>query len=245
MLEYHALRAVLGLAQLVLVWGIRRRDIGYLWWFGCLMYANGIFNLLPALPRATEWKHWIQIPMSIGTLALTIAATVEIFAFMRRRTFPQERSLLLCWAIVLAAIPVSAGWIWDAENWYQAVMIGRQYTLIGLACGFAGAWTWITWIRPIRIEHPIEHHGDMWFLWLVCSALLSTTTKGGIFWRLFPWDGGESIWRLSSDGLLIAQVWCAVGFALNLYHWRSGSPDATPIAISDPPVLGPSRPLHQ
>lgn len=208
------------------------------------MFLSGIWNIAPAFPRNEVWKHWLQIPVTVATLALTIAATVEIFAFMRRRTFREERILLARMALIIAAIPIVAGWFWAAENWYQAVMIARQYAFVGLTAGFAGAWVWVTDVRPIRIESPIESHGDLWILWLFDAAALSSTTKGGIFWQVFPREGGEPIWRLASDALLFAQIWCCIGFALNLYHWRS-TLSSIPNDLFDPQVLGLSQLRHR
>jgi hypothetical protein len=208
------------------------------------MAVSGAWNLAPAMPNNETWKYLLQIPYTLIALGLTIAATVEIFAFMRRKTFREERILLLRLALLLAAIPVAATFFWSAQNWYQAVMIGRQYALIGLTGGFTGAWVWVTWLRPIRMESQIENHGDLWILWLACAAILATTTKGGIFWALFPREGGEMIWRLSSDALLFGQLWCCAGFALNLYQWRSNSADVAPVYLPDPQALAPSL-LHR
>ncbi len=226
--EYHAIRTLLGIAQLCTVWMIRRRDVGYLWWFGCLMFLSGAWNLAPSFPLNDAWKHWIQVPATIIILAMSVMATLEIFAFMQKRTFHAERMLLLDWSVVMAGLAIAASWFWEAENWYQAVMIARQYALIGLTAGFYGAWLWVTWLRPMHIESQIESHGDMWILWLFCATALSTTTKGGIFWALFPREGGEMIWRLSSDALMLAQLFCCESFALNLYHWHGHSPDVVP-----------------
>ncbi len=238
--EYHVIRAILGLAQLCTVWMIRRRDVGYLWWFGCLMFLSGAWNIAPAFPDQPFWRYWTQVPVTVGMLVLTVAATTEIFAFMRRRTFHAERMLLLDWSVVLAGLAIACSWIWSAENWYQGVMIGRQYALIGLTAGFAGAWAWVMWLRPLRIESSIRHHGDMWTLWLVCSSVLASTTKGGIFWHLFPWQGSELTWRLASDMLLFGQIWCCVGFLINLYQWHSHPICDSPTAPPDLQGLQPS-----
>jgi hypothetical protein len=228
--------------QLYIVWLILRRDIGYIWWFAVLAGFNGVFNLLPSYPYSATWKHWIQTPVLMVSLALTILATLEIFAFMRRRTFPQERALLLAWGIVLAATPVMVAWIWTPANWYQAMMILRQYALIGLTSGYCGAWLWVTWMRPLRIERQIEEHGNLWLAWLAASSVLSSTTTGGLFWLFSPRD--EWTWKFVTGLGLCAQCWTCAGVMLNLKSWRTVLAEI-PDDIPDPQVPEPFRLHHR
>ncbi len=240
MLEFHVLRAVLGGMQLFLVWMILRRNIGYIWWFAVLAGLSSVYNLVPSYPYSDAWKHWVQTPVLMAMLALSILATLEIFAFMRRRTFAEERALLLAWGIVLAAAPVVLAWLWTPANWYQAVMILRQYALMGLTTGYAGAWLWVTFMRPLRIERQIEEHGNLWLAWLLASSVLSSTTTGGLFWTIAPRD--EWTWRFVTGLMLCAQCWTCAGVALNLMHWRPVL-DETLAVSRDPQVPGPF-PLH-
>ncbi len=236
------LRAILGGLQLYIVWTVLRRNIGYVWWFAVLSALSGVYNLVPSYPYSDIWKHWIQTPVLMVTLALSILATFEIFAFMRRRTFAEERALLLAWGIVLAAAPVVLAWLWTPANWYQAVMVLRQYVLMGLTTGYAGAWLWVTWVRPLRIERQIEEHGSLWLAWLAASSVLSSTTTGGLFWLLAPRD--EWTWQYATGLALCAQCWTCVGVVINLKRWRTVL-DETPGELPDPQVPEPYRLHHR
>ncbi len=242
MLEFQLIRAALGLLQLCIVWMILRRNIGYVWWFAVMTGTSALYNLVPSYPYSDAWKHWVQTPVLMVTLALSVLATLEIFAFMRRRTFAEERSLLLAWGIVLAAGPVMLAWLWTPANWYQAVMVLRQYALMGLTTGYAGAWLWVTWIRPLRIEQQIEEHGSLWLGWLAAASILSSTTTGGLFWLVAPRD--EWTWRFVTGLALCAQCWTCAGVVLNLKRWRTvlgEIPDGQP----DPQVPPPFRLHHR
>lgn len=219
-MNYDLTRAFLGFSQLTVAWLTWKGDVGYL--FGCfiLMVASGVFNLAPAFPTDEMWKHWVQVPSYAVLLALTIAASVEVFAFTRRRTYPRERWMMLAASLALGGAVVVAGWVWEPETWYQAFMIGRQYVLILLTVGYSAAWVWVTCGRPVHIEAQIETHGTFWCVWLMAAALLSSTTKGGLWWQFFAWDGGQEIWRLTSGALMLAQIWLCVGMGINLRRWR-------------------------
>lgn len=219
-MNYDWMRAILAVAQLGVAWLVWRRSVGYTWAFMFLMVASGIFNLAPAHPDNEAWKHWVQVPSYGVLLALTVAATAEAYAFLRRHTFPRERWLILAMSSLLSAAVVVAGWAWRPENWYQAFMIARQYALVALCVAHSAAWQWVTCGRRVHMEVQTECHGTLWAIWLGCAALLSSTTKGGLWWMVFRWEGGVALWQVASGALMLAQIWLCAGFALNLQRWR-------------------------
>lgn len=218
-MDYSSIRLALGLAQLAVAWLVWRRSVGYTFGFMFLMVAGGIFNVAPAIPTDEIWKHWVQVPSYGVLLAFTIAATIEAYAFLRRRTFPRERWLILAFSAVLGAAVVLAGWRWQPDNWYQAVMLARQYALLALCIGHCVAWFWVTIGRPVRMEDQTETHGTLWCVWLLCAALTASTTTGGL-WRIAaPMTTGAE-WRQIGCVLMVAQALICVMFALNLRRWR-------------------------
>jgi hypothetical protein len=219
MMPYDLIRATLGLAQIALFLSIIRKDIGYIIWFGFLMFAQGTYNLLPAYPYDNLWKYWVQIPAFLGLIALSVPASVEIFAVMPRRTFEQERHALAAWAAAVGGCAVVVGWKWRSENFYQAFMLIRQYCFIALAAGYGAAWAWIRFLRPLPLDDRTRIHARLWGIWLVLAAVLASTTKGGLFWSLFPWEMGA--WQAASYGLLGQLCLCAA-FYLNVHEWARG-----------------------
>ncbi len=220
-MELNLIRAFLGITQLATAWLVWRRDVGYCFSFMLAMVAGGIFNLAPARPLDETWKHWVQVPSYAVMLALTIAATVEVFAFTRRRTFPRERRLMLGASAALAGAVLVAGWTWQPANWYQAFMVARQYALVALCVGYSASWVWVTCGRPLRMCGALAEHGVLWGIWLIAAALLSSTTKGGLWQIMAPMTVGAT-WRTVGAILLLAQIWLCAGFALNLQRWRGG-----------------------
>ncbi len=223
MFEYHTLRACLGIMQIGIVWVLWRNDIGYLWRFGLAMLAGAVVNIAPAYPSNDAWKHYIQIPAYTVLLGITVDATLEFFAFLRRRTFIEERMALLGWAGVMGLIPVWIFWWWPGENAYQDFMLARQYALLWLASSYLCAWIWLRAVRPVHAELQIADHGEFWGFWLASAAAMASTTKWGIVWRFAQWRGGEDIWRMAVDAMLIAQICICFGFAVNLWRWRQAS----------------------
>jgi hypothetical protein len=248
MFEYNVLRIGLGLMQMGIVWILLKRDIGYLMRFGLVMFAGGVMNLAPAYPMDPTWKYLIQVPAYAILCAMMADATLEYFAFLRRRTFIEERSALLLWASIMGIVPVWIFWRWPGENWYQTFMLARQFALMWLAGAYIAAWLWLRAVRPIHMELQICDHGEFWGFWLVSAAALSSTTKGGAIWRFAQWQGGEEIWRLSSDGLILVQICICFGFMLNLWRWKPAAVvDVVPAASPDlrgPVQFQPHRPLH-
>jgi hypothetical protein len=232
MFEYNALRIALGLMQMGIVWILLKRDIGYLTRFGILMFASGALHLAPAYPEAETWKLYVQIPAYAVILFLTADATLEFFAFLRRRTFIEERSALLSFAVIVGLIPVWVFWGWFGDNWYQTAMLARQYILIWLTGGYIAAWLWLRAARPIHMEMRIADHGEFWGFWLLVTAAHASTTKWGVLWRFAQWKGSESIWRIAGDVLLIAQICICCGFVVNLWNWKLSA--AVPAALPDP-----------
>lgn len=220
MIDYHVTRLFLGVAEAVVSFTVLRKNVGYCFGFGVSMFFSATYHISPSFPRDAAWKYAIQTPYVIALLWLTIAATLEIFAFLKRKTFPRERGLLFTASAAIGVMPVMAGWIWHPENPYQALMIARQYVLIGFAAGYASAWTWVTCVRPVKMSASLRAHGRLWRSWLIVSAALSSTAKGGLWWRLFDWSGGERAWSIGSSAMMLAQIFLCVLFVLNLRKWR-------------------------
>ncbi len=237
MLEYNTLRIVLGLSQLVLVWILWRVDIGYLWRFGLLMFANAAFNLAPAYPSSETWQWSIQIPVFVLLFGLTASATLEVFSFLRRRTFVEERLALLAWSGVMGLIPVWIFWWWPPDDLYQGFMLVRQYALMWLAGSYLAAWAWLRAIRPIHAELQIADHGEFWGFWLLSAVAMSSTTKWGAIWRFAEWKGGESLWRAACDTILLVQLVICAAFAFNLLRWVALDVGGIPGASFGPPDL--------
>jgi hypothetical protein len=235
MFEYNALRIGLGLMQMGIVWILLKRDIGYLMRFGLVMFAGGVMNLAPAYPMDPTWKYLIQVPAYAILFAMMADATLEYFAFLRRRTFVEERSALILWSSIMGIIPVWILWQWPGANWYQTFMLARECALMWLAGAYLAAWLWLRAVRPIHMELQICDHGEFWGFWLVSAAALASTTKGGAIWRFAQWQGGEDTWRMTSDILLATQICICFGFMLNLWKWKPAEDAATaPAALSDP-----------
>jgi hypothetical protein len=239
MIEFHALRASLGLMQLAIVATLIHRDIGYLLRFGALMFASAAMNLVPAHPEDESWKYFLQMPAYLVILAITIDATLEMFAFLRRRTFIEERLALLSFAGIVGLIPVWICWTWPGDNWYQSAMLLRQYFLMWVASGFLAAWCWLRGARPIHMSQHIEDHGELWALWLMASAVLASTTKYGVLWKFAQWQGGSALWRIATDVALVAQAGICGGFLFNLRSWKADDV-AAPAALPD--LLSPASP---
>jgi hypothetical protein len=229
--------------QLSIVALLIHRDIGYLLRFGILMFASAAMNLAPAHPEDETWKYFLQMPAYLVILALTADATVEIFAFLRRRTFIEERLALLTFAGIVGIIPVWICWTWPGENWYQSAMLLRQYFLMWLTAGFLTAWCWLRGVRPIHMSQHIEDHGELWALWLMSSAVLASTTKWGVLWKFAQWQGGDTLWRIATDVALVAQAGICGGFLFNLRNWKTDGV-AVPIGLHGPQALAPSQ-LHR
>ncbi len=248
MLEYNILRAWLGLMQLGIIWVLLKKDIGYLMRFGLVMFAGAAMNLAPAHPTDQTWKYLIQVPVYAILFGMTADATLEYFAFLRRRTFIEERAALATWAAIMGLIPVWIFWNWPGETWYQTFMLARQFSLMWLAAGYLAAWLWLRAVRPIHMELQITDHGEFWGFWLVTSAALSSTTAGGALWRFCQWQGSEGIWRMTSEALILMQICICFGFMLNLWKWKPAeSSDVAPTALPDLRVPAPfqqRRPLH-
>ncbi len=247
MFEYHALRVALGISELLLVWILWKNDIGYLWRFGLLMFAMSAANLAPAYPSDEAWQWAIQIPAYAAIFVLMAAVTVEFFAFLRRRTFIEERAALLSWSGVMGLIPVWIFWWWPGETLYQNIMLARQYALIWLAGTYLAAWIWLRAIRPIHAELQLADHGEFWGFWLISAAALSSTTKWGILWRFTQWEGGEQVWRAASDTVMLVQIVICAAFAFNLLKWKnlvSGVAPDESLYPQDPARFQQRRLLH-
>ncbi len=220
MTAYDLLRLALGIAQLAVAWLVWHRSAGYICFsFLFAMFGGGVYAVAPAYPQSELWKQGVQVPIYAALLAFTIASTIDVYAFLRRRTFPRERWLLLAFACALGAAVVAAGWWWHPTNWYQSIMLIRQYTLIGLCMGNFAAWYWVSHARPVPMEAQTEAHGVLWCVWLVCAALASSTTTGGL-WRLASPMTTGAMWREMGCFLMAAQILVCAGFALNLRRWR-------------------------
>ncbi len=241
MAEFHTLRVVLGLAQLVICAVLIRRDIGYLLRFGILMFSSAALNLAPAHPTDSTWKYFVQVPAYAVILLMTTDATIEFFAFLKRRTFIEERTALLTFAGIVGLIPVWVFWSWNGENWYQQFMLARQFFLMWLASGYIAAWCWLRAVRPIHMTMQIADHGEFWGFWLVAATVASSTTKYGALWRFLDWQGGGILWRVVSDATLVTQLCICCAFMFNLNHWSDAARDVSPY-LPDP---APSQLRHQ
>jgi len=243
--EYQALRLILGIAQLCAVRVLLRRDIGYCFWWGLYMYASAALNIAPAGFADANYKQFVQVPWFAALLLIQFAATLEVFAFLKRRTFPEERSALFGLSVVAGFAPIALRASWGPENWYQAFMLMRQYSVLTLVIGMACAGMWL-WRRPVKVEVQVEAHAWMWWVWCFSTSVLSSTTKGGLFWRVFSWEGGGNAWRYASDAMMVLQLALVVLFALNLRRWRTinhHSPrPCVPGCESGGPPLPPSGP---
>lgn len=220
MLEFHALRALLGTMQIGIVWILLKHDIGYLWRFGVLMFACAASNIAPAFPHSEAWQKYVQFPAYVLIFWMTAEATLEIFAILRRRTFIEEHSALVAFSCVAGLLPVWVFWWWPGEDWYQTAMLARQYLLVWLTGGYVAAWFWLRKARPVHMEQRICDHGEFWAFWLLAATAHASTTKWGILWRFSQWRDAGALWRVVGDVLLMAQVVICFGFVLNLWKWR-------------------------
>jgi|KBSSwiStaDraftv2_1062776.scaffolds.fasta_scaffold56622_3 hypothetical protein len=243
MFEFHALRATLGLMQIGIIWVLLRRDIGYLWRFGVVMFASAAMNIAPSFPHDASWQMFVQIPAYLIIFILTAEATLELFAFLRRRTFIEERAALIAWAAMVGLIPVWICWWWPGDNWYQNVLLIRQYALMWLTGGYWAAWFWLRAARPIHMELQIADHGEFWGFWLLIATTHASTTKWGVFWRFLEWQGSADLWRIAGDFLTLTQICICCGFLVNLWRWKQDDDAAAvPISLPDLPNLEQSRP---
>ncbi len=229
MTDYQILRLCLGIAESIVAYMVVRKNIGYCFGLGILMFFSAAYNIAPSYAEEPLWKHYIQTPCLLLFLGLTVAVTLDQFAFLRRRTFPRERGMLFSSACAIGCVPISAGWIWHPDNSYQALMLARQYILIGLAAGYASAWVWVTAAKPVSMEQPVRRQGGIWVAWLAVASLLASTTQGGLWWQVFRRDGGESAWRIGSEVLMGVQIGLCVLMAINLQMWRRHH-DAVPVS---------------
>lgn len=223
--EYQLARFILGLAQLALALAIRKYRVGYLFWFAIFLWWSAAVNIAPSFPRSEFYKYFVQIPAYLISLALTVASTLDVFRFLPRRTFPQERRLLLAFSVVAGLLPVAAGWIWRATNGYQAVMIGRQYVLLAVTVAFWTAWIYLHHLRPLSISPVVRMHMLGWGWWLLSATGLAATTKGGLLWQVLQWPRGSWTWRALSVYLILAQLLILWRMSVNLRSWPVVSPD--------------------
>lgn len=244
MFEFHALRAILGIMQLGIVWILLKNDIGYLWRFGITMFACAASNLAPALPHNENWQHYIQFPAYVLIFGLTADATFEFFAFLRRRTFIEERSALVALSVVGGLIPVWIFWLMPSSDWYQTAMLARQYGMMWLTGGYLIALLWLRKIRPIHMELQIADHSIFWGYWLLAVTAHASTTKMGVLWRFAQWQDAGELWRVIGDVLLLAQIVICSGFVFNLWRWRDGHADSVRAASRDLPSLALFPPVH-
>jgi hypothetical protein len=242
MFEISFLRAVLGLMQLAIVAVLLHRGIGYLLRFGALMFACAAANLMPASPHDDAWKYFLQVPAYAVILVLTADATLEFFGFLKSRTFIEERLALLTFAGFVGLIPVWIFWTWPGENWYQNVMLLRQYGLMALSAGFIVSWAWLRSVRPIHASRRLVDHGEFWGLWLISAAVLSSTTKYGALWKFAQWKGAETLWQVATEVVLLSQVCICCGFLFNLWNWKA---DAARAESIDPRAPEPFQLRHR
>jgi hypothetical protein len=225
MMEYQILRGSLGLLQVGIVWILRKKNIEHMPKLCALMSLSAVLNLCPAFPNSPLWKHYVQTPAFLFILCLTGAATVEFFGFLKSRTFIEERVALARWAATVGGISVWLFWSgWHPENWYQGIMLARQYVMVWLMGSFAAGWCWLVALRPIHMQLQTADHGQWWGGWLLLSSALAGTTKWGIVWRFIEWEGWEISWRTVSDCLIGAQIFVAAAIAVNLWYWREDAP---------------------
>ncbi len=217
-MTYHIARFLLAIFQGFAFREVRTRDLGYPFWFSLYAIGSALFNIFPAFPRELWWQSWVQFPYMAISLPVMIAATVELFAILPRRTFPQERHLLLVGSVVAGFLPVSLARGGTPEDAYQGFMLIRQYLLIALATAGGSAWWWVTRRRTLQIPPQVRRHGNLWCLWLALAAVLGSTTKGGLVWQVTPWVGGT--YRDLVNVLLLGQVGVMSGIWWNLRRWR-------------------------
>lgn len=188
------------------------------------MFASAALNLAPAHPNNQAWQQFVQVPAYLMIFVLTAEATIELFAFLRRRTFIEERSALIAFAAAIGCIPVWICWYWPGEDWYQSVLLVRQYALMWLTGGYWAAWCWLRAVRPIHMELQISDHGEFWGFWLLIATAHASTTKYGLLWRFAEWNGNAELWRITGDALTLLQLCICCGFMVNLWKWRKDEP---------------------
>ena len=191
MTEYHILRAILSCLSAY-----------------CARIANGwdrvyfaVFSLFcgfPALVYADWWKHFVSVPLSIITLVLAFALTISYTS--HSLTYHRELRLAIIWSVCLAGSIVCCGWVWRSESAFQAIMIIRQYLLLLISVAASCLCWYLRYFRPTYTQLTV-----WWCWWLWLNFIMSSTTKGGLIWKLSAWNDNQFTWRIVSDTCLIIQ----------------------------------------
>ncbi len=216
---FHAVRFSLGVGMAAIGISAWRRNSGTLFGFSIWCLLAGIFGIFPAFPAEEWWKYYVQFPILAIGLPLILLSSIDVFGFLPRHTYPQERALLAAGAFLVGMVPVVTGWLWLPENWYQAFMLSRQFALVAISTAYWAAWLWVSWIRPVQIPVDIRAHGWIWGAWLSVMVVMASTTKGGLWWVMFRWSGAESIWLAVFYVTAAAQIIIICLLGLNLRRW--------------------------
>lgn len=223
--EYHALRLTLALLQLSLCVRIVRRKAGYLLVFGLCMYADAIGNGIPADLYRGGWWRRVWLPLAIVRLALAICTSIDLFAFLRSRTVREERRLLLAWSALIGVMIMSAGWLWIPKDWFQAVITGRQYILMGLCAGTSAAWVYVRWLRPISAP-PVDSknllimQGVTTLPWSKTGDLGAAGRQSHI--QLSETIGQLRMWLIWLVLLFLMSSTGAAGLTWVIFEWKGG-----------------------
>ena len=238
MTEFHILRFASGALESILIIIIIRQRVGYLWRFMLLLWTSATAHIIPSLMWSAAWRERIQTPLLTVIFLLATASTFDLFRFLRPRTFPGERRLILAASVAAGLVPVVAGWYWKPETWYQGAMLARQYLWILLLVGTCTAWICIRHLRPVQIPDLCSIHAILWMGWLLAGIPEVCSAKGGLLWMLFPWNGGLTIWRTANDATLTARAVLIVVWAASLLRRKIVYAQEP---LDDSPVLAASR----
>ena len=209
--EFHAIRIACCLAEL---WLISRRPGR---WITALLLASAAFHAIPAAMFSPWWLRAVQTPLLAALLALSIAVSFSMFGWYDMRWH------LLAAAVAGGCIPVLAGWLWNPENWYQAMMLVRQYAVIALATGFWLAWAWVRHLEPVEGQQAAPL--GLWLLWLAAGIPEAISTKGGMLWAVLPWHDGLGYWRLANALALAVRLTVVIAWAVSLRQPSDASRD--------------------
>lgn len=97
-------------------------------WLSVLLLVSAAWHAIPAQVYSPLWLRSVQMPVLVLLLVLSSVISLHVFGWMDRI----DRRYLLMAAIGAGGIPVLAGWKWGPENCYQAVMLARQYVVMGV-----------------------------------------------------------------------------------------------------------------
>ncbi len=201
MTAYLLLRILCACLALALALRIHHYRLSGLRTFSAYLAAEAISLAIPARLDDPAYWRWCWSPIAAVRLCLLVGASLELFAFLRPRTLRGERSAILTFAIAGGALCVLAGWYWAPENWFQRFAVLRQYAILLVAVAASLGWWYVRVRRPVPMCEMLRDHGFYWCIWCWVTFAANSATKGGIVWRVLPWDEPNNYWVIIGIGV--------------------------------------------